>query len=175
MVSTLLDARRVAPTDAVALIGIPSSPTRDFVRVFCNVETWTDLLRSVLQGGYHHPLMRTFQANGRTLNKSMLMYPIFISDDPDAEQIVETLPGQKRWGINKLAGFIGPLIKKGLKSVILFGVPMKMTKVCWIMWRVYAVLTSEGSTGKRCGRRVDASDSSAQAAGQRVPPAPARS
>lgn len=59
----------------------------------------------------------------------MLMYPIFISDDPDAEQVVATLPGQKRWGVNKLKGFIGPLVKKGLKSVILFGVPMDMTKV----------------------------------------------
>lgn len=56
------------------------------------------------------------------------MYPIFISDDPDAEQIVATLPGQKRWGINKLEGFLGPLVKKGLKSVILFGVPMEMNK-----------------------------------------------
>jgi porphobilinogen synthase len=73
--------------------------------------------------------MRTFQANGRSLTKSMLMYPIFISDDPEAEQVVATLPGQKRWGINKLKGFIGPLVKKGLKSVILFGVPMEMTKV----------------------------------------------
>jgi porphobilinogen synthase len=58
----------------------------------------------------------------------MFMYPIFISDDPDAEEIVATLPGQKRWGINKLEGFIAPLVQKGLKSVILFGVPMKMEK-----------------------------------------------
>lgn len=66
---------------------------------------------------------------GRSLTKSMFMYPIFISDDPEAEQIIATLPGQKRWGINKLEGFLGPLIKKGLKSVILFGVPMQMEKV----------------------------------------------
>lgn len=62
--------------------------------------------------------------------KSMLIYPIFISDDPDTEEVIPTLPGQKRWGINKLEGFLGPLIKKGLKSVILFGVPMQMEKVC---------------------------------------------
>lgn len=57
------------------------------------------------------------------------MYPIFISDDPDAEQVIESLPGQKRWGVNKLEGFLGPLVKKGLRSVILFGVPMAMQKV----------------------------------------------
>lgn len=77
----------------------------------------------------HHPLARKYQNHGRNLTKDMLMYPIFITDDPDAEQVIETLPEQKRWGINKLEGFIAPLVKKGLKSVILFGVPMKMEKV----------------------------------------------
>lgn len=59
----------------------------------------------------------------------MFIYPIFISDDPDAEQVIHSLPGQKRWGLNRLEGFLGPLVKKGLKGVILFGVPMKMEKV----------------------------------------------
>jgi porphobilinogen synthase len=85
---------------------------------------------SILHGGIHHPTLRTWQSNGRTLTKSSF-YPIFISDDADAEEVIPTLPGQKRWGLNKLEGFLGPLIKKGLKGVILFGVPMKMEKVCW--------------------------------------------
>ena len=61
----------------------------------------------------------------------MFIYPIFISDDPDAEEVISSLPGQKRWGINKLEGFLAPLVQKGLKGVILFGVPMKMEKVSW--------------------------------------------
>jgi delta-aminolevulinic acid dehydratase/porphobilinogen synthase len=77
----------------------------------------------------HHPTLRLFQNGGRNLTKSMLIYPIFISDDPDAEQEIATLPGQKRWGVNKLEGFLAPLVKKGLKGVILFGVPMEMEKV----------------------------------------------
>lgn len=59
----------------------------------------------------------------------MLMYPIFITDDPDASVIINSLPGQRRWGINQLEAFIGPLMKKGLQSVILFGVPMNCEKV----------------------------------------------
>jgi porphobilinogen synthase len=59
----------------------------------------------------------------------MLMYPIFLTDEPDAEVTVTSLPGQKRWGINKLKGFLEPLVKKGLASVILFGVPTKCQKV----------------------------------------------
>lgn len=63
----------------------------------------------------------------------MFIYPIFITDDPDAEQVISSLPGQKRWGVNKLEGFLGPLVKKGLKGVILFGVPMKMEKVSLLL------------------------------------------
>ena len=57
------------------------------------------------------------------------MYPIFITDDPDAEVEIPTLPGQKRWGVNRLEVFLKPLVAKGLKSVILFGVPLDLEKV----------------------------------------------
>ena len=59
----------------------------------------------------------------------MFMYPIFITDDPDASVTIPSLPGQRRWGVNQLQGFLGPLVSKGLKSVILFGVPLKCEKV----------------------------------------------
>lgn len=85
--------------------------------------------RSILQGGYQHPLSRSWQAQ-RQLTKEMLMYPIFITDDPDASDIIASLPNQRRWGINKLQGFLDPLVRKGLRSVILFGVPLKCVKVC---------------------------------------------
>lgn len=85
-------------------------------------------ISSVLHGGMHHPTLRSYQANGRSLTKSMLIWPIFVSDDPDAEEVIHSLPGQKRWGINKLEGLLRPMVAKGLKSVILFGVPMKMEK-----------------------------------------------
>lgn len=103
-------------------------------------------ISSTLQGGYFHPLLRSLQAE-RHLTKEMLMYPIFITDEPDAEVLspcprtakrklippptqvtIHSLPGQKRWGINKLSAFLAPLVAKGLKSVILFGVPLHMTK-----------------------------------------------
>jgi len=85
-------------------------------------------ISSILQGGYQHPTSRSWQAK-RQLTKSMLMYPIFITDEPDASQEIATLPGQRRWGINKLEAFIGPLVQKGLQSVILFGVPLNCVKV----------------------------------------------
>lgn len=84
-------------------------------------------ISSVLQGGYQHPLSRSWQGR-RELTKGMFMYPIFITDDPDAETVIPTLPNQRRWGVNKLEAFLGPLVKKGLQSVILFGVPLNCNK-----------------------------------------------
>lgn len=84
-------------------------------------------ISSILQGGYAHPLSRKWQAKCQ-LTKSMFMYPIFITDDPNAIVEIPTLPGQCRWGVNKLEEFIGPLVKKGLASVILFGVPLNCAK-----------------------------------------------
>ncbi|KAF0400202.1 tetrapyrrole biosynthesis, porphobilinogen synthase [Gigaspora margarita] len=79
-------------------------------------------ISSILQGGYNHATSRLWQSE-RSLRKASLMYPIFITDIPDAEENISSLPGQKRWGINKLEGFLKPLVEKGLKSLILFGVP----------------------------------------------------
>ena len=58
----------------------------------------------------------------------MFMYPIFITDDPTARVEIPSLPGQCRWGVDRLEGFIGPLVQKGLRSVILFGVPLTCEK-----------------------------------------------
>lgn len=52
------------------------------------------------------------------------MYPIFVTDNADDENIIKSLPGQKQWGINKIVPFLRPLVKKGLRSVIIFGVPL---------------------------------------------------
>ena len=88
--------------------------------------------RSVLQGGYHHPTPRNWQAK-RQLSKSMFMYPIFITDDPEASVEIPSLPNQRRWGVNKLEGFLKPLVEKGLESVLLFGVPLNCNKVVSIL------------------------------------------
>jgi porphobilinogen synthase len=59
----------------------------------------------------------------------MFMYPIFITDDPTARVEIPSLPGQCRWGVDRLDEFLRPLVNKGLRSVILFGVPLTCQKV----------------------------------------------
>ncbi|KAF2184356.1 tetrapyrrole biosynthesis, porphobilinogen synthase [Zopfia rhizophila CBS 207.26] len=80
-------------------------------------------ISSQLHGGYSHPLARAWQAE-RQLTKSMLIYPLFISDQPDEETLIPSLPNQHRRGLNKVVPYLTPLVAKGLRSVILFGVPI---------------------------------------------------
>ena len=54
----------------------------------------------------------------------MLIYPLFITDNPDEEIAIPSLPDQHRRGLNKIAAHLEPLVAKGLRSVILFGVPL---------------------------------------------------
>ena len=55
----------------------------------------------------------------------MLIYPLFITDNPDEITPIPSLPNQSRLGLNKLIPFLTPLVQKGLRSVILFGVPLE--------------------------------------------------
>ncbi|QIW98262.1 hypothetical protein AMS68_003780 [Peltaster fructicola] len=80
-------------------------------------------ISSQLHGGYSHPLARSWQAE-RQLTKSMLIYPVFVTDNPNDDDTIPSLPGQRRMGLNKLVPFLAPLVAKGLRSIVLFGVPL---------------------------------------------------
>ena len=54
----------------------------------------------------------------------MLIYPLFITDNPIEITPIPSLPNQSRRGIDTLVPFLQPLVAKGLRSVILFGVPL---------------------------------------------------
>ncbi|OGE47206.1 hypothetical protein PENARI_c055G12054 [Penicillium arizonense] len=75
---------------------------------------------SQLKSGYNHTVSAMWQAE-RQLHKSMFIYPIFLSTDPDLEEPIPGLPDQYIRGLNKLLPFLSTLVAKGLHSVILFG------------------------------------------------------
>ncbi|MEE6504735.1 hypothetical protein FKM82_005322 [Ascaphus truei] len=83
---------------------------------------------SILHSGYFHPVLRSWQTTATSFDASNLMYPIFVTDSPDAIELIPSLPGQARYGINKLEGLLRPLVEDGLKCVLIFGVPSKVTK-----------------------------------------------
>lgn len=59
------------------------------------------------------------------LIQSMLIYPIFVTDGDDDMILIPSLPGQHQVSISRLVSFLEPLVHKGLRSVMLFGVPMR--------------------------------------------------
>ncbi|XP_074067228.1 delta-aminolevulinic acid dehydratase [Macrotis lagotis] len=83
---------------------------------------------SLLHSGYFHPLLRNWQTAASTFDASNLIYPIFVTDIPDAVQPIDSLPGIARYGVNKLEEMLQPLVAKGLRCVLIFGVPSKVAK-----------------------------------------------
>ncbi|KAI9505074.1 tetrapyrrole biosynthesis, porphobilinogen synthase [Coemansia spiralis] len=84
-------------------------------------------ISSLLHAGYHNPVLRPLQAE-RTLTKGSLMYPIFITDEKDSLIPIPSMPNQYRIGVNRLEAIIAPLVAKGLRAVMLFGVPNDSVK-----------------------------------------------
>lgn len=84
--------------------------------------------KRVLHSGYFNATLRKWQSSNTEIHPWNLMYPIFVVDEPDAVQPVDSLPGVSRYGVNRLEAAIRPLVELGLSSVLLFGVPSNMPK-----------------------------------------------
>uniref|UniRef100_A0A3Q1FB06 Delta-aminolevulinic acid dehydratase n=1 Tax=Acanthochromis polyacanthus TaxID=80966 RepID=A0A3Q1FB06_9TELE len=83
---------------------------------------------SIIHSGYFHKTLRYWQSCAADLRPDNLIYPIFITDSPDAVEPINSLPGQARYGVNKLEEMLKPLVENGLKCVLIFGVPAKIAK-----------------------------------------------
>jgi len=71
--------------------------------------------------------MRTWHEEA-PLTAAHLMYPIFIVDTSNTKNEIKSLPEQYHLSVDKLEEFISPLIQKGLRSVLIFGVLSSATK-----------------------------------------------
>jgi len=84
-----------------------------------------------LHSSIHNPLLREW--NSVKLRPEQFVYPVFVTDeDENAMQEIKSLPGQYRFGLNKLVEYLSPLVNASdsfrLRSVIVFGVPTKVVK-----------------------------------------------
>ncbi|KAJ1519877.1 hypothetical protein ONE63_004118 [Megalurothrips usitatus] len=84
--------------------------------------------KHILHSGYFHPVLRNWQTINCEITPYNLMYPVFIVDDPNAVQPIASMPGVSRYGVNRLREALEPVVKKGLKSVLLFGVTESLPK-----------------------------------------------
>lgn len=64
------------------------------------------------------------------LNKEDLIYPIFFKEElqGDEKEPIESMPGEYRYSLNAGIEFAKQLEEKGLKSIIVFGVPLPESK-----------------------------------------------
>jgi len=74
-----------------------------------------------LQSGFHHPVMRLWQEECH-LEVSQLIYPIFVTDQHASKTEIPSLPQQYHLSVDMVKEFLSPLIEKGLRSVLIFGV-----------------------------------------------------
>lgn len=51
------------------------------------------------------------------------------SEQDDEVEEIPSMPGISRFGVNRVLEHLGPLVKKGLKSILLFGVIKNLPKV----------------------------------------------
>lgn len=75
----------------------------------------------VLHSGYGHKLLHQLHSPG-AITPDSLMWPLFVVDDDDAKQEIGAMPGQFRWGVNRLKEALTEPVANGLTSIILFGV-----------------------------------------------------
>lgn len=78
-----------------------------------------------LHAGYGHPLTREWQSTETIYNKNTFIYPIFVLDEDGLKNPINSMPGQYQWSVNKLSELLDPLIKIGLRSLMIFGVITK--------------------------------------------------
>ncbi|KAK9874439.1 hypothetical protein WA026_002779 [Henosepilachna vigintioctopunctata] len=84
--------------------------------------------KHILHSSISNKTLRDWQGLSCNITPNNLMYPIFIVDEPDSIQVIPSMPGIYRFGLNKLKDHLAPLVSKGLQSVLLFGVTNSVPK-----------------------------------------------
>jgi porphobilinogen synthase len=79
---------------------------------------------SHLHASYSHATLRAWASGGASATrKSPLVWPLFLlASDSQAKQPIPSLPGQYRWGVDRLPEALDGPVSHGLRAVLLFGV-----------------------------------------------------
>eukprot|EP01118_Nematostelium_gracile_P016096 TRINITY_DN6589_c0_g1_i1.p1 TRINITY_DN6589_c0_g1~~TRINITY_DN6589_c0_g1_i1.p1 ORF type:complete len:331 (+),score=101.71 TRINITY_DN6589_c0_g1_i1:76-1068(+) len=84
-------------------------------------------MKHILHSGYAHPLMREWQ-NEAPLLVSQLMFPIFVTDQHNSMVEIKSLPDIYQISVDRLEEYLSPMVQKGLRSVLIFGVITDLEK-----------------------------------------------
>lgn len=75
-----------------------------------------------LHSSFGNELLQTWQSTNARYNIDQLVYPVFVLDILGEKREIESMPGQYQWSVDRLDELLGPLVKNGLKSILIFGV-----------------------------------------------------
>lgn len=84
----------------------------------------------ILHSGYFNETLRSWHSTGSIVTISQLIYPVFVTDlvpDESSEEI-PNFPDQRRYGVDALIEHLTPLVNKGLRTVLVFGVTSDANK-----------------------------------------------
>ena len=57
------------------------------------------------------------------MDKSSLIYPMFVTEGTNIKQEIPTMPGQYRYSVDRLPEALEEVADAGVPSVMLFGIP----------------------------------------------------
>lgn len=57
------------------------------------------------------------------MDKSSLVYPMFVIDGENIKEEIPTMPGQYRWSVDRMPEVLNEMADAGVGSVMLFGIP----------------------------------------------------
>lgn len=57
------------------------------------------------------------------MDKSSLIYPMFVEEGENKKEEIPSMPGQYRWSLDRMPEKLEELMKAGVTSVMLFGIP----------------------------------------------------
>jgi porphobilinogen synthase len=63
-----------------------------------------------------------------TLSKNDLVAPLFVDENLDSPRPIDSMPGQFRYPVNGIATVVSGLWDKGVRAVLLFGIPKTKDK-----------------------------------------------
>ena len=84
----------------------------------------------LLHSGYFNETLRSWHSTHTLLNITQLIYPVFVTDlipDESSEEI-PNFPEQRRYGVDALIDHLSPLVNKGLRTILIFGVTTSSNK-----------------------------------------------
>uniref|UniRef100_A0A1B6CFD8 Delta-aminolevulinic acid dehydratase n=3 Tax=Clastoptera arizonana TaxID=38151 RepID=A0A1B6CFD8_9HEMI len=82
----------------------------------------------ILHSAIFHPVLRKWHTGHINITPFNIMYPLFVVDEENSKTEVPSMPGVFRYGVKTIIDDLRPIVKNGLKSILLFGVITKLSK-----------------------------------------------